>query len=205
MTDEPLQPHLYPHFDTMLPRGDRERALRQRSHVFWLYGLSGSGKSTLALALERELFERGYFAQVLDGDNIRTGLNRDLGFSDEDRSENIRRIAELAKLFTNAGVITLASFITPNEALRALARGIIGADDFSGIYVHASFAACQDRDPKGLYAKVKSGQVKQFTGKDSGFEEPAAPDLRIDTEAEAPDVSLAKLLNFVLPRVEVKD
>lgn len=196
--------NIYHVFDRMLPRAERESALGQRSRVFWLYGLSGSGKSTLALALERELFARGRFAQVLDGDNIRSGLNQDLGFSDEDRRENIRRIAEVAKLFAHAGVITITSFICPKDDLRALARETIGAEDFSDVYVRASYERCQERDPKGLYQKVQAGQVKQFTGKDSGFEEPACPDLLIDTENESVEQSVQRLLDYVLPRVSAR-
>ncbi|WP_309380484.1 adenylyl-sulfate kinase [Cerasicoccus frondis] len=194
--------NIYHVFDRMLPRADREAALKQRSHVFWLFGLSGSGKSTLALALERELFNRGLFAQVLDGDNIRSGLNKDLGFSDEDRLENIRRIGEVAKLFKDAGVITITSFICPKEELRQMAKEIVGAEDFSDVYVKASYEQCQERDPKGLYKKVQAGQVKQFTGKDSGFEEPAAPALIIDTENETIEQSVQRLLNYVLERVQ---
>jgi len=193
--------NIYHVFDRMLPRADREAALGQRSHVFWLFGLSGSGKSTLALALERELFRRGRFAQVLDGDNIRSGLNRDLGFSDEDRKENIRRIAEVAKLFAQAGVITITSFICPKEELREQAKAVIGGEDFSDVYVKASYESCQQRDPKGLYKKVQAGQVKQFTGKDSGFEEPSKPALVIDTETETIEQSVERLLAYVLPRV----
>lgn len=185
----------------MLSREQREGRLGQRSHVFWLYGLSGSGKSTLAIALEKALFAQGKFAQVLDGDNIRTGLNSNLGFSDEDRLENIRRIAHVAKLYADSGVITIASFITPREELRELARGIVGAEDFSDIYVKASFETCAERDPKGLYAKVKAGQVKQFTGKDSGFEEPTTPDLLIDTEAESVEQSLQRLMDYACMRI----
>ncbi|MEO0794881.1 MAG: adenylyl-sulfate kinase [Verrucomicrobiota bacterium] len=202
MSDTP--DNIYHVFDRMLPRADRESALKQRSHVFWLFGLSGSGKSTLALALERELFNRGHFAQVLDGDNIRSGLNRDLGFSDEDRLENIRRIAEVAKLFAQAGVVTITSFICPKEELRAMAKEIVGDDDFSDVYVKASYESCQERDPKGLYKKVQAGQVKQFTGKDSGFEEPASPALIIDTETETIAESVERLLAYVLPRIESK-
>ncbi|WP_269542865.1 adenylyl-sulfate kinase [Cerasicoccus fimbriatus] len=196
--------NIYQIFDRMLPRADRESALKQRSHVFWLFGLSGSGKSTLAVALERELFQRGLFAQVLDGDNIRSGLNKDLGFSDEDRLENIRRIGEVAKLFKDAGVITITSFICPKEELRQLAKEIVGDEDFSDIYVKASYERCQERDPKGLYKKVQAGQVKQFTGKDSGFEEPAAPALIIDTENETIEQSVQRLLDYVLARVSAK-
>ncbi|MDP0498285.1 MAG: adenylyl-sulfate kinase [Verrucomicrobiota bacterium JB024] len=198
----PSQPeHLYPQFERMLSRQERETRLGQRSHVFWLYGLSGSGKSTLAVALEKSLFAQGRIVQVLDGDNIRTGLNSNLGFSDEDRTENIRRIAHVAKLYAQSGLIVITSFITPREDLRQLAREIIGPEDFSGVYVKASFEACAARDPKGLYAKVKAGQVKQFTGKDSGFEEPAAPELLIDTERESIEQSLEHLLAYATPKI----
>jgi len=187
----------------MLSRSERESKLGQRAHVFWLYGLSGSGKSTLGIALEKKLFAAGYFCQLLDGDNIRTGLNQDLGFVPEDRRENIRRIAEVAKLFAQAGVITLTSFITPMRDLRTMAREIIGDEHFSDIYVRASFATCAERDPKGLYKKVQAGEVKQFTGKDAGFEEPEAPDLLIDTEQATIDQNLEQLFNYVLNKIQL--
>lgn len=166
----------------MLGRPDKESLLSQKGKVLWLYGLSGSGKSTIANAAERKLHEQGRFTQILDGDNIRSGLNGDLGFSDEDRLENIRRISEVAKLFLNAGCITLTSFITPKAELREMARKIVGPEDFVEVYVHASFETCADRDVKGLYAKAKAGGVKHFTGKDSSFEVPEKPDLLLDTE-----------------------
>lgn len=190
--------HLYPHFDRLLPREWKEKRLGQKGHVFWLYGLSGSGKSTLALALEKELFAAGYFCQILDGDNVRTGLNRNLGFSDEDRLENIRRVAEVAKLFAQSGIVVLCSFITPKQALRDMAREIIGERDFTDVYVKADYETCARRDPKGLYAKVQAGQVKQFTGKDSGFEEPQKPDLLIDTEIASQEECLDLLKKRVL-------
>lgn len=193
--------NIHPIFHQMLSRGDKENRLRQRGLVIWLYGLSGSGKSTLAIALERQLAAEGFFTQVLDGDNIRTGLNRNLGFSDDDRRENIRRIAEVAKLFLNAGVITITSFITPKTALRDLAREVIGTPDFLEVYVKASFDTCASRDPKGLYAKAQSGAVAQFTGRDSAFEEPAAPDLLLDTEARSVAECLDQLYLAVLPRI----
>ncbi|MGA2053507.1 MAG: adenylyl-sulfate kinase [Opitutales bacterium] len=194
---------LYPHFDKMLPRAEKEARLGQRGLVAWLYGLSGSGKSTLALGLERQLFAEGRAVQVLDGDNIRSGLNRDLGFSEADRRENIRRIAEVAKLFAHSGLIVLASFITPREELRALARDLIGPADFLGIYVKASFATCAARDPKGLYAKAQAGQVPQFTGRDQEFEEPAAPDLLLDTEQFDYPATLAQLAAALRPRYQL--
>lgn len=195
--------HIHPVFDRMLSRDAKERQLNQRGTVVWLYGLSGSGKSTLAIALERKLAEEGIFTQLLDGDNIRSGLNKNLGFSDEDRLENIRRISEVAKLFAHAGVVTLASFITPKEELRQLARETVGAEDFLEVYVKASFEACAERDPKGLYAKAQAGSVQQFTGKDSVFEEPATPDLLIDTENETIEQSLERLYAAVSPRIRL--
>ncbi len=189
--------HIYPVFDKMLPREAKEELLDQRGTVIWMYGLSGSGKSTLANLLERSLHEAGRMVKVLDGDNVRSGLNNNLGFSDEDRLENIRRVAEVAKLFAETGIITITSFITPREELRELARAIIGENDFLEVYVKASYETCSDRDPKGLYAKVKAGEVKQFTGKDSAFEESEEPDLVIDTESGSEEESLARLLEVV--------
>jgi adenylylsulfate kinase len=193
--------HIYPVFDKMLPREAKEELLGQRGAVIWMYGLSGSGKSTLANLLERRLHERGRMVKVLDGDNVRSGLNRNLGFSDEDRLENIRRVSEVAKLFADSGIITITSFITPHNELRKMAREIIGDDDLLEVYVKASFETCAERDPKGLYAKVKAGEVKQFTGKDSAFEEPDRPDLVIDTEALSEEESLSVLLDASLAKV----
>ena len=193
--------HLYPVFDKMLPREAKEELLGQRGVVIWMYGLSGSGKSTLSHLLERRLHEAGKLVKVLDGDNVRTGLNSNLGFSDEDRLENIRRVAEVAKLFADCGVVTLASFITPNNELRNLAREVIGDEDLLEVYIKASYEACAERDPKGLYAKVKAGEVKQFTGKDSSFEEPDRADLVVDTEALSEDESLALLLSAMTEKI----
>jgi adenylylsulfate kinase len=201
--------NLHPIFDRVLSRADKEARLGQRGQVVWLYGLSGSGKSTLAIALERRLHAEGFATQLLDGDNIRSGLNRGLGFSDADRAENIRRIAEVAKLHAQAGLVTFCSFITPLRSLRALARDIIGPADLIEVYVKASFATCARRDPKGLYAKAAAGGVGQFTGKDSAFEEPAGDSdaagsatLVLDTEAADPEACLATLHAAVLPRIQ---
>lgn len=193
--------HIYPVFDRMLPREAKESLLGQKGLAIWMYGLSGSGKSTLANLLERRLHEAGRFVKVLDGDNVRTGLNRNLGFSDEDRHENIRRVSEVAKLFVEAGVVTIASFITPRNDLRALVRSVLGDDDLLEVYVKASYETCAARDPKGLYAKVEAGKVSQFTGKDSGFEEPDRPDLVIDTETLDENESLQKILEAVDRRI----
>lgn len=182
MTSPDASENIHPVFDRMLGRESKERLLGQRGLVVWLYGLSGSGKSTLAVALERKLHDDRLLTQVLDGDNIRTGLNRNLGFSDEDREENIRRIAEVAKLFARAGVITINSFITPKRRYRELAREIIGPEDLFEVYVRCSFETCERRDVKGLYAKARAGKVAKFTGRDSEFEPPEQPDLVLDTE-----------------------
>ena len=197
------QADLHPIFDRVLDRAAKEARLRQRGRVLWLYGLSGSGKSTLAIALERQLHAEGFTTHLLDGDNVRTGLSRGLGFSDADRAENIRRVAETAKLFVQAGVVVLCAFITPLREHRRLAREIIGVEDFIEIYVAASFETCARRDPKGLYAKAQAGNVAQFTGRDSAFEPPAPDDtaLTIDTETAPPEATLAQLHAAVLPRL----
>jgi len=188
----------------MLGRDAKEAQLKQRGHVFWFYGLSGSGKSTLANALERKLAEQGYVTKILDGDNIRSRLNSDLGFSDEDRLENIRRISEVARLFLDAGVVVLASFITPKRALRSAAREIVGAGDLTPVYVEASYETCAERDVKGLYAKAASGGVKNFTGKDSSFEAPESsdPDWTITTDHQSEEESLKQLFEKVLPLIK---
>jgi adenylylsulfate kinase len=190
-----MKSDLYPTFDRLVARASKEQRLGQRGRVIWLFGLSGSGKSTLAAALERRLHEAGKLTTVLDGDNIRSGLNRDLGFGDEARAENIRRVAEVARLFAHNGLITLVSFITPTRALRDQARAIVGAEDWMSVYVRASYATCAVRDPKGLYTRVAKGEVVQFTGKDSGFEEPASGevDLVIDTEEQPVDTAVELL------------
>lgn len=199
-------PDLHPIFERVLSRADKEQQLRQRARVIWFFGLSGSGKSTLANLLERSLAKQGMHTHLLDGDNLRTGLNQGLGFSDADRSEGLRRTAEVARLFVQAGIVTLCSFITPLRSQRETARSILGNEDFLPVYVKASFETCARRDPKGLYAKAAKGQVAQFTGRDSAFEEPLEEDSTfvIDTEVEAPEASLARLLAHVQPRVKLE-
>lgn len=199
-----MNDNLYPITDTLLTREDRQTLTKQAAKVVWFYGISGSGKSTLASALEKQLHQRGHLSYVLDGDNIRTGLNKGLGFSDEDRNENIRRIAEVSKLFVESGVVTLNSFITPKEELRDMMREIIGKENLLEIYVKASFEVCEERDVKGLYAKAAKGLVPQFTGKDSGFEEPKNADLVVDTASESVEASLSKIVDFVMPQIAVK-
>jgi len=164
--------NIYPVFDKILSRADKEKLLNQKGIVLWFTGLSGSGKTTIAQHLEKELYSRGYLTQVLDGDNIRTGLNNNLGFSENDRTENIRRIAEVAKLFMDCGIITLCSFVSPTREMRQMAKEIIGEKDFIEIYVNAPLEVCEKRDVKGLYKKARNGEVKNFTGIDSSFDEP---------------------------------
>lgn len=188
--------HIYPDFDRFVSRDEKETLLKQKGVVLWLYGMSGSGKSTIATGVERALFEQGRATVVLDGDNLRSGLNQDLGFSDEARSENVRRTAEVAKLFASQGIITLVSVITPLKRFREQAREIIGAD-FREIYVQADFETCAKRDPKGLYAKVAAGQVQNFTGKDSGFEEPEKAELILDTRELSPQESAQKIISLL--------
>lgn len=196
--------NIHTEFHRMLGRGSKEALLQQRGHVFWMYGLSGSGKSTLANALERKLSEEGFTTKILDGDNIRSGLNSDLGFSDADRKENIRRIAEVARLFLDSGTVVFTSFITPLRSLRSDAAEIVGQQDMTPVYVKASFETCAKRDVKGLYAKAAGGGVKHFTGKDSSFEEPTAdsPDWVVLTDEQSETESLKALYTKILPIIK---
>ena len=193
--------NIYPIFDRMLAREDKEELLKQRSVMIWFTGLSGSGKSTIAIALERELHKRGLLCRILDGDNIRSGINNNLGFSAEDRVENIRRIAEVGKLFVDTGIITLAAFISPNNEIREMAAGIIGKEDFLEIYVSTPLEECERRDVKGLYAKARRGEIKNFTGISAPFEAPAHPALSLDTSKLSLKESVDQLLDLILPKV----
>lgn len=193
---------IHPEFHRMLGRPQKEALLRQRAGVIWLYGMSGSGKSTLANALERRLHGEGFFTVLLDGDNVRSGLNRDLGFSKEDRTENLRRIAEVARLFRDNGVVTLVSFITPLESARQQAREILGGSHFLMAYVKADFETCADRDPKGLYARGAKGELPHFTPGGMLFEEPTDPDIMIDTRTSEPEACLDTLYHAILPLIK---
>jgi adenylylsulfate kinase len=188
--------NIHPETRRFLDRAAKEKILGQSGVVLWLYGLSGSGKSTIANEVERVLHAEGRMTAILDGDNLRTGLNRNLGFSDEDRTENVRRVAETAKLLASLGIITLVSVITPLRRHRAAAAEIIGPD-FQEIYVKADFATCAGRDPKGLYAKAAEGKIGQFTGKDSGFEEPESAALVLDTQTRSVEQCAADLLGYL--------
>lgn len=198
-TDNPN--HVYPIFDRMLSRADKEELLHQKGLMVWFTGLSGSGKSTIAIALERELHKRGLLCRILDGDNIRSGINNNLGFSAADRVENIRRIAEVGRLFVDTGIITLAAFISPNNDIRKMAASIIGEDDFMEVYVSTPIEECERRDVKGLYAKARRGEIANFTGISAPFEAPEHPALSLDTSVLTLEESVHQLLEKILPKI----
>lgn len=193
--------HIYPIFDRMLTRADKEKLLGQRGAMIWFTGLSGSGKSTIAIALEGELHQRGILCRILDGDNIRSGINNNLGFSEADRIENIRRIAEVSKLFVDTGIVTIAAFISPSNDIRRMAADIIGQEDFLEVYVSTPLEECERRDVKGLYAKARRGEIKNFTGISAPFEAPVHPALTLDTSVLTLEESVNKLLALILPRI----
>lgn len=196
--------HIHPIFDQLVQRQEREARLNQRSKVLWLTGLSGSGKSTIAKYLERLLFEEGYLPQVLDGDNIRFGINNNLSFSAEDRLENIRRIAEISKLYLHTGVICINSFISPSREMRDLARSIVGAEDFIEIYINAPIEVCEARDVKGLYQKARAGLIKGFTGIDDPYEAPENPNLEIRTDQLTIEASAVLILEHLRPLISLR-
>ena len=194
-----MQENVFPIFDSFLDRPARERLLGQQARVIWLTGLSGSGKSTIAAGLERRLNHDGLLTMVLDGDNVRAGLNVNLGFSPEDRTENIRRIAEVSKLFLNCGVIVIDCFVSPTKEIRSMARQIIGPDDFVEVFIDCPTEVCEQRDVKGLYEKARNQKLKDFTGVDAPFEAPEHPALVIRSHKETPDASVERLYRLVRP------
>lgn len=189
--------NIYPIYDKMMTRGDKENLLHQRGMMVWFTGLSGSGKSTIALGVERELHRLGILCRILDGDNIRAGINSNLGFSDDDRKENIRRIAEVGKLFVQTGVVTLACFVSPTIEIRQMARTIIGAEDFFEVYVSTPIEECERRDVKGLYARARRGEVKDFTGVSAPFEAPVDPVLSLDTSVLTLEESVNAVVELI--------
>ncbi|MBR6721113.1 MAG: adenylyl-sulfate kinase [Alistipes sp.] len=195
--------NIHPIFDRMQSREEKEQQLGQRGITVWFTGLSGSGKSTIAIALEQRLSQMGILCRILDGDNVRTGINRGLGFSEEDRRENIRRIAEVCRLFTHTGIVTLAAFVSPTQELRTMAEEIIGAEDFAEIHVSTPLEECERRDIKGLYAKARRGEIGDFTGISSPFEEPQHPALRIDTTNKRVDECVDEVLNIIEKRIKL--
>jgi adenylylsulfate kinase len=199
------QNFLHTSFHKILQRRDKERLLKQKSKVIWMTGLSGAGKTTLAKNLEEKLFEHGFLTQILDGDNIRAGINNNLGFSGQDRYENIRRIAEISKLFLDCGIITINCFISPTEEIREMAKRIIGSENFIEVFVNAPFDVCETRDVNGLYSKARRGEIRFFTGIDSPFENPLKPDVEIRTDLLSIDESVNRLLEHILPLIGLKN
>ena len=190
--------NIYPISDQMMSRSDKEALLCQRGMMVWFTGLSGSGKSTIAMGVERELHKRGILCRILDGDDIRAGINSNLGFSAEDRMENIRRIAEIGKLFVQTGIVTLACFVSPTQDVRRLARDIIGEEDFMEVYVSTPLEECERRDVKGLYARARKGEVKEFTGISAPFEVPENPTLEIDTSCLSLEESVRRVVEMIM-------
>ena len=190
--------NIYPIYDQMMTRADKEQLLRQHGLMVWFTGLSGSGKSTIAMGVERELHKRGILCRILDGDNIRSGINSNLGFSAEDRMENIRRIAEIGKLFVHTGIVTLACFVSPTNDVRRLARNIIGENDFKEVFVSTPLEECERRDVKGLYARARRGEVKDFTGISAPFEVPENPTLEIDTSRLSLEESVKRVVELIM-------
>lgn len=195
--------HIYPIFDTILSREQKEKLLNQKAKVIWMVGLSGSGKSTLARSLENNLHEMGFLTKLLDGDNLRSGINNNVGFSDEDRTENIRRSAEVSKLFAHCGVVTICSLISPTKAIRDMARDIIGSDLFFEVFVNCPLEVCESRDVKGLYAKARKGEIKQFTGIDAPFENPQKPSLELRTDLYSVEECQTQIMDSILPQIKV--
>lgn len=193
--------HIHPIFEQLMQRGEKENFLNQNAKVIWLTGLSGSGKSTVAKGLESVFFNKGYFVQVLDGDNIRMGISNNLGFSEEDRQENIRRISEVAKLFLEAGIITICSFVSPTNEIREIPKQIVGADDFIEIFVNAPIEVCESRDVKGLYAKARKGEIKDFTGISAPFDIPKNPNFIANTANQTIEETVMQVAEFLLPQI----
>jgi len=194
--------NIHPITDSIISRVERETRLGQHGKVLWFTGLSGSGKSTLAIALEKEMFAKGYSVVVLDGDNIRTGINNNLSFTPEDREENIRRIAEVAKLFLSNGMICIVSFISPMRAMRDKAKQIIGPEDFIEIFIDTPIEICEARDVKGLYKKARAGEIADFTGVNAPYEAPIHPDIHIRTVGQTIPDSLTLLYHQILPLIQ---
>ena len=190
---------IFPVFNKIIQRKDKEQFLNQHSRVIWLTGLSGSGKTTIGSLLERKLFERKYLSQILDGDNIRSGINNNLSFSVEDRNENIRRIAEVSKLMLNSGIIVINCFISPTNKIRQTAKGIIGEENYIEVFINAPLTVCEERDTKGLYEKARKGEIRNFTGIDSPFEAPPNPAIEVRTDKLSVEESVDRVLDYILP------
>jgi len=200
-----MERNIHPVTSKILSRSNKEKLLNQHSVVIWMTGLSGSGKTTLALSLANELNNRGFTTQNLDGDNIRSGINNNLGFSEEDRFENIRRIAEVSKLFMDSGIICINSFISPTNKIRGIAQKIIGEENFITIYLDTPIEVCENRDIKGLYKKAREGKIKNFTGIDSPFDIPSNPEITINSHELTIGESVRKCLDIIIPLIDYKE
>jgi adenylylsulfate kinase len=194
--------NIFPVFDKIISKEKKEKLLNQKGKVVWLTGLSGSGKTTIALQLEKELYKLGFLVQILDGDNIRAGINNNLSFSEGDRTENVRRIAEVSKLFLNCGIITINCFVSPTIKMRQIAKKIIGKENYYEIFIDADLETCEKRDVKGLYKKARNGEIKNFTGIDSQYEKPNNPSLEVNTSQLSIDQSIEIILKNVLPQLK---
>jgi len=197
-----MENNIYTVFDKIKDRNAKQIYLKQNAKVIWFTGLSGSGKTTLASLLEKRLFELNYFCQILDGDNVRSGINKNLKFTEQDRMENIRRIAEVSKLFMNCGIILICAFISPTNEMRNMAREIIGDEDFLEIFVNTPLEICEQRDPKGLYKRARSGELKNFTGISSPFELPENAFLEIDNTDPNIENTVKEMLRNILPEIK---
>ena len=198
-TERYKNPRVWSDFNSFIRRNRRRFLIRQKPKIIWFTGLSGSGKTTLVDALNKVILSKGYFTKVFDGDVIRTGLNRDLGFDMEDRTENIRRIAEVGRMFLDSGLIVLCGFITPTKEMRELAREIVGPDRFVEVHVNCPIEICELRDVKGLYKKAREGKLKNFTGIDSPYEAPENPDIVVNTVEMTPDEAAEYIVRSILP------
>ena len=197
--------NIFPIFDSILSLEDKEKMLKQRSLVVWILGLSGSGKSTLAKGLENALHQLGYLTQVLDGDNLRNGINNNLAFSEDDRKENIRRAAEVSKLFANCGIITICSLISPTQEIRNMAKSIVGEEKYYEVFVNCPIEVCESRDVKGLYRRARNGEIKNFTGIDSPFENPIKPNLEIKTDINSIEYCHNQLVEKIIEKIKFED
>lgn len=198
------QENIHPVFDRILQKEDKEKLLNQNAKIIWFTGLSGSGKTTVATCVEKSLHKLNLLTQVLDGDNIRSGINNNLGFSEEDRIENIRRISEVSNLFLNCGIIALNCFVSPTEEIRDIARNIIGQENLIEVFIDTPFEVCEQRDVKGLYKKARNGEIKNFTGLDAPFEAPVNPSIVVKTENKTIEESAQEVLDYILPILEYK-
>jgi len=196
--------NIFPVFDNILSKENKEKKLKQKAKVIWLTGLSGSGKTTIAIEVEKKLYEKGYLVQILDGDNIRVGISNNLSFSDEDRLENIRRIAEVSKLFVNCGIITINCFVSPSNKIRQKAKDIIGDRDFIGVFINTDLETCEKRDTKGLYKKARLGKIDNFTGISAEFEIPDNSYINITTSNLSIHESVNQLTEAILPKIQFK-